>query len=75
MKAWIGLVAKWRVACADLCPVDNCLDGRLAHTVGNMMNEIIFGISYGRNDPLWRHMQNLREEGAGRLMMRNVRLL
>ena len=51
----------WRAP--DLRPKDNVLDGLLSHMVGNMMNEIIFGVSYERDDPLWLHMQHLRETG------------
>ena len=35
----------------------------LSHTVGNMMNEILFGIHYSSTDENWQHIQQLREKG------------
>ena len=39
------------------------LDSKLSHTVGNMMNEILFGIHYEENDKNWIKIQKLREAG------------
>ena len=39
------------------------LDKILSHTVGNMMNEILFGIHYSENDKNWQRIQKLREDG------------
>ena len=39
------------------------LDAKLSHTVGNMMNEILFGIHYEENDKNWIKIQKLREAG------------
>ena len=39
------------------------LDAKLSHTVGNMMNEILFGIHYEENDENWIKIQKLREAG------------
>ena len=50
----------------DLLPSGNSLESLLSHSVGNMMNEIIFGTSYDREDPTWKEMQRLREEGERR---------
>lgn len=40
-----------------------CLDRQLSHTIGNMMNEILFGYTYKEHDPCWQRIQKLREEG------------
>ena len=39
------------------------LDSLLSHTVGNMMNEILFGIHYESSDENWQHIQHLRQKG------------
>jgi ecdysteroid 25-hydroxylase CYP306A1 len=39
------------------------LEKKLSHTVGNMMNEILFGIHYDENDAMWLKLQKLRENG------------
>ena len=39
------------------------LDSSLSHAMGNMMNEIIFGRSYHREDEMWVKLQRLRAEG------------
>ena len=31
--------------------------------VGNMMNQLIFGMRYSREDELWQRLQQLRDEG------------
>ena len=36
---------------------------RLSHTIGNTLNELIFGTTYGENDPTWNRIQHLREKG------------
>ena len=47
----------------DLTSLHFDLDASLSHSMGNMMNEIIFGRSYNREDPMWIKLQRLREEG------------
>ncbi len=49
---------------AGLLPSGNSLESLLSRSVGNMMNEIIFGTSYAREDQTWKEMQRLREEGG-----------
>ena len=39
------------------------LETRLSHTIGNTLNELIFGITYEENDKVWKRIQHLREEG------------
>ena len=39
------------------------MESKLSHTVGNMMNEILFGIHYDENDKNWIKIQKLREAG------------
>ena len=39
------------------------LESNLSHTIGNTLNELIFGMTYKENDPVWNRIQNLREEG------------
>ena len=39
------------------------LDKKLSHTVGNMMNEILFGMRYEETDENWIKIQKLREAG------------
>merc|ERR1712032_88286 len=35
----------------------------LGHVVGNMMNQLIFGMRYSSEDTLWQKLQHLRDEG------------
>ena len=39
------------------------LDKKLSQAVGNMMNEILFGIHYSENDEKWQKIKKLREDG------------
>ena len=39
------------------------LDSLLSHTIGNTMNELIFGLTYEKTNPAWNRIQYLREEG------------
>ena len=39
------------------------LDQKLSQTVGNMMNEILFGVNYSEDDEIWNKIQKLREDG------------
>jgi len=41
----------------------NDVSSILTHVVGNMMNEVIFGVTYEKGDPFWLKQQRLREEG------------
>ena len=35
----------------------------MSHVVGNMLNEVIFGIRYSRESEMWKWLQRVREEG------------
>ena len=39
------------------------LDTLLSHTIGNTMNELIFGLTYDKSNKVWNRIQYLREEG------------
>lgn len=35
----------------------------ILHCIGNVMNSLVFGVSYDENDPTWKWLQQLQEEG------------
>ena len=39
------------------------LEYHLSHTIGNTLNELIFGMTYKETDSVWKRIQYLREEG------------
>lgn len=39
------------------------INANLSHTIGNVMNQIIFGMTYAAEDPMWIKLQKLRDEG------------
>ncbi|TRY78064.1 hypothetical protein TCAL_10576 [Tigriopus californicus] len=45
------------------------LDTPLQQTIGNMLNDIIFGQQYPPDDPKWQRIQFLRENGVKQLKM------
>lgn len=36
----------------------------LTNTVGNIVNDFVFGITYDANDETWKHLQYLQEVGV-----------
>lgn len=36
----------------------------IIHCIGNVINSLVFGIVYEENDPTWKWLQRLQEEGT-----------
>ena len=61
LDAFLSSIETKTVLCSSI------LDAKLSHTVGNMMNEILFGIHYDESDVHWQRIQSLRENGIKEL--------
>lgn len=35
----------------------------ILHCIGNVINSLVFGVTYAENDPKWKWLQQLQEEG------------
>ena len=56
----------------------NHFDEMMEQSIGNMLNIIIFGISYPEQDPhygTWRRIQKLRSDGIKELSIAGIFLL
>jgi hypothetical protein len=35
----------------------------ILHCIGNVMNSLVFGVTYAEDDPTWKWLQQLQDEG------------